>query len=518
MKIVTAAEMKEVESEAEKNGIPISQLMEYAGRSVAETVRRINGIPDKQVLVLVGPGNNGGDGLAAARYLSVWGADVTAYLCSPRDEAEISGIKSVDGISDSNQEQLVSLLADADMVVDAIFGTGKNRSIEGIFQKVLSRLGEAKNTGRRLKILAVDLPSGMDADTGTADPVTPFADVTVSLGIAKRGLYSPAGAERAGKIIVADIGIPSDLTRGLRSGSLDPEWARSVLPERSPYSHKGSFGKVLVLAGSANYIGAAYLACASAMRVGAGLTSLAIPRSLQIAVASRLPEITFFPLAESSPGMVHPDAFKIVLAASRDYDAVLSGCGLGNKPQTREFSLKIAFQLRPEKKIVIDADSLNHLSSYREWWKRIPFDAVITPHPGEMARLCGIEAGEVQANRFEIALKKAAEWNKTVVLKGANTVIAAPDGRLRINAFANAGMSTAGTGDVLAGAISGLLAQGMNLFDAACLGTYLHSKAGEMTTLRLGDAGMMASDLLGELPLAIRSLKETWNGTGIKKC
>jgi NAD(P)H-hydrate epimerase len=516
MKIVTAAEMKQVESEAEKNGLPPSQLMENAGLAVAETVMRTTGAHDKKVLVLVGPGKNGGDGLITARHLSGWGVDVTAYLCSTRDEAESSGIKSIDARSDEDQHGLVSLLGGADVVVDAIFGTGQNRPIEGIFQKILLRLGEAKNAGRSLKIVAVDLPSGLDADIGKTDPVTPFADITVTLGPAKRGLYSPAGAERAGEIIVADIGIPARLTEGLRSGSLDADWARTVLPYRSPYGHKGSFGKVLVIAGSANYVGAACLACAGAMRVGAGLTSLAIPRSLQIAVASRLSEVTFFPLAESFPGNVLPDAFKTVLAASKDYEVVLSGCGLGNRPQTREFSLKIAFQLKPDKKIVFDADSLNHLSSYKEWWKRIPFDAVLTPHPGEMARLCGTEAGEVQANRFELALQKAAEWNKTIVLKGADTVIAAPDGRLRINISANAGMATAGTGDVLAGAISGLLAQGMNLFDAACLGTYLHSKAGERTALRLGDAGMIASDLLGELPLAIKGLKETPDR--IKKC
>ena len=514
MKIVNTAEMKQVEAEAEKRGLPPSQLMENAGLAVAEIVRRIIKASEKNVLVLVGPGNNGGDGLAAARYLSGWGHDVIAYLCSPRGEAEITGIKSIDGQSDSDQQRLVSLMGETDIIVDAIFGTGQNRPIEGIFQKILLRLGEAKNAGRPLKILAVDLPSGLDADTGKPDPVTPFADITVTLGLAKRGLYSPSGAERAGEIFVADIGIPAVLTEGLSSGTLDSGWARSVLPYRSPYGNKGSFGKILVIAGSANYIGAAYLACAAAMRVGAGLTSLAIPRSLQTAVASRLPEVTFFPLAESSPGTVLPDTFKTVLEASEDYEVALSGCGLGNMPQAREFSLKIAFHLKPEKKIIFDADALNHFSSYKEWWKRIPFDAVMTPHPGEMARLCGTLPGEVQANRFELALQKAAEWNKTIVLKGANTVIAAPDGRLRINISANAGMATAGTGDVLAGAISGLLAQGMNLFDAACLGTYLHSKAGERTALRFGDAGMIASDLLAELPLAIMGLKEPSDRTG----
>jgi NAD(P)H-hydrate epimerase len=358
----------------------------------------------------------------------------------------------------------------------------------------------------------VDIPSGVDADRGTVDPVTPFADVTVALGLAKRGLFSALGAERAGAVIVADIGLPARLTEKLDSGSVETDWVRSALPYRSRYANKGTFGKVLVVAGSSNYVGAAYLACAAALRAGAGLVSLALARSLQTAVSSNLPEVTFFPLAESSPGSVIADAFKTVLSVSKDYDAILAGCGLGQKPQAREFMLKIALQLKGDKKIVLDADALNHLSNLKEWWKRIPYDAVLTPHPGEMARLCGLDTGEVQSNRFELALQKAAEWNKTIVLKGANTVIAAPDGRLRINISANAGMATAGTGDVLAGAISGLLAQGMALFDAACLGVYLHSRAGERTGQRLGDAGMIASDLLGELPLTIKSLKDTRGG------
>ncbi len=514
MKIVTAAEMKQIELEAGKSGISPSQLMRSAGLSVAETVRCIPCAASRKVVVLVGPGNNGGDGLAASRFLAGWGIDVTAYLVSPRKEEDLRDITFVDARLDIDQTHLISLLATADNVVDAIFGTGQNRPIEGVFQKVLLRLGEAKNTRWSLKIVSVDLPSGLDADSGIADPATPFADITVTLGMAKRGLYSSTGAERAGEIIVADIGLPRHLSESVRSASVDAGWAKSTLPCRLPHGHKGSFGKVLVVAGSSNYIGAAHLACAAAMRVGAGLVSLAIPKSLQSAVASKFSEVTFFPLAESSPGNAMADAFKAVLAASKDYDVILTGCGLGQKSQSREFSLKIAFQLNPDKKVVFDADALNHLSSFKEWWKRIPFDAVLTPHPGEMARLCGLDASEVQANRFELAIQKAAEWNKIIVLKGANTVIAAPDGRLRINISANAGMATAGTGDVLAGAISGLLAQGLNLFDAACLGVYLHAGEGERTRLRLGDAGMLASDLLGELPLTIKSLKETWGQTG----
>jgi hydroxyethylthiazole kinase-like uncharacterized protein yjeF len=517
MKIVTAAEMKQIEAEAEKIGLSSSQLMENAGRAVAESARRIlGGVSGRKVLALAGPGNNGGDGLVAARYLQEWGGDITIYLCSsrPTDDSNLRlvlerDITVAEAEKDENQAQLVTLLPFADMVIDAIFGTGQSRAIEGVFQEVLFRLGEAKNARPSLKIMAVDLPSGLSADSGTADPATPFADCTVTLGLPKRGLYSPVGAERVGEVIVADIGIPSQLIGSLKTEPITSGWARTALPYRSPYSHKGSFGKVLVVAGSANYIGAAYLACSGAMRVGAGLVTLAAAKSLQMVVASKLSEATYLPLTESSTGVIYPDAFKTILGAEVDYDVVLIGCGLGQKATTKELTLKTIFRLQETQKVVLDADALNHFSSVKEWWKRIPFDMVLTPHPGEMARLCGMTTEDVQANRFELAQQKAAEWNKTIVLKGANTVIAAPGGALRINTSANAGLATAGTGDVLAGAISGLLAQGLNLFDAASLGVFLHSQAGERVRQRLGDAGMIASDLLPELPLTIKELKGT---------
>jgi NAD(P)H-hydrate epimerase len=516
MKIITSTEMQQLEAEAEKIGLTPSQLMENAGRAVAESARRIlSGVSGRKVLVLTGPGNNGGDGLVAARYLREWGGEVTLYLCSQRqaDDANLKlarerEITTVEAEVDANQTQLLELLALADLVVDAIFGTGQSRAIEGFFQKVLFRLSEAKNARPLLKILAVDLPSGLNADSGLTDPVTPFADYTVTLGLPKHGLYSPSGAERAGEVIVADIGIPVQLTDGLKSMTVTPAWACSVLPYRSPYAHKGSFGKVLVVAGSISYIGAAYLACSGALRVGAGLVTLAAGKSLRTIVASKLSEATYLLLAESSAGTVYPDTYKTILKAVADYDVVLIGCGLGQKPTTKELTLKTIFRLQESQKVVLDADALNHLSSVKEWWKRILFDAVLTPHPGEMARLCGLTTENVQANRFELAQQKAAEWNKTIVLKGANTVIAAPDGRLRINPSANAGLASAGTGDVLAGVISGLLAQGLSLFDAASLGVFLHSQAGERVRQRLGDTGMIASDLLIELPLTIKSLRE----------
>jgi NAD(P)H-hydrate epimerase len=406
--------------------------------------------------------------------------------------------------------QLEHYLSSADAVIDAFFGTGQSRPIEGLFQNVLFKLAEAKNARPSLKIIAVDLPSGLNADNGTADPATPFADCTITLGLPKRGLYSPSGAERAGEVVVADIGVPPQCESGIRTGIITAEEACSLLPQRSPFSHKGSFGKLMAAAGSVNYIGAAYLACSGAARVGAGLVTLAMPKTLQPIVASKLTEATYLPLTEATngSGVVYPDSYKTILANVKDYNAVLFGCGLGQKKMTKEFALKAIFRLSDAHRLVLDADALNYLAEVREWWNRIPFDAVLTPHPGEMARLCGISVADVQSNRFELALQKSAEWNKTIVLKGANTVIASPDGGMRINLAANAGMASAGTGDVLAGVIGGLLAQGVGLFEGACLGVYLHSQAGEAVRQRLGDAGMLASDLLPELPLAIKRLKE----------
>ncbi len=508
--------MKQLEAEAEKIGISSSQLMENAGLAVACETRRILGcLSGKKILVLVGPGNNGGDGEVAARHLCDWGAEVTLCLCSNRPDADSNlklaqehGAVKLEVTDEVSMAQLERYLSSADAVIDAFFGTGQSRPIDGLFQKVLFRLSEAKNSHPLLRIIAVDLPSGLNADNGTADPATPFADYTVTLGLPKRGLYASTGAERAGEVIVADIGIPSQCENGLKTGIITRSEARSLLPQRSPYAHKGSFGKLLVAAGSTNYIGAAYLACSGAVRVGAGLLTLAIPKTLQPVVAAKLSEATYLPLVEATAGIVYPEAYKTMLAAEPDYDVVLIGCGLGQKSRTKEFALKTIFRLHDTYKLVLDADALNYLAEVREWWNRIPFNVVLTPHPGEMARLCGISTSEVQANRFELAQQKAAEWNKTIVLKGANTVIASPDGRVRVDASANAGMASAGTGDVLAGVIAGILAQSTNLFEGACLGVYLHSQAGEAVRQRLGDAGMIASDLLPELPLAIKRLKE----------
>jgi len=296
----------------------------------------------------------------------------------------------------------------------------------------------------------------------------------------------------------------------LASEYITGEWAGSVLPERPLQANKGSFGRVLVVAGSINYIGAAYLACSGAIRVGAGLVTLAVTPGLQSILASKLTEVTYLPLPESRPGIVSPEAARLILQQFESYNVLLLGCGLGQSQAAvrliRSILLTKHRQALPA--LVLDADALNTLANTPKWWQQLATDAILTPHPGEMARLTGVAVAEIQADRVGVAKKWASEWKKTVVLKGAYTVIASPEGQTRVSPIANAGLASAGTGDVLTGAIAGLVAQGLPLFDAAALGVYLHGEAGELVRARLGDAGMVASDLLPELPQVIKRLKE----------
>jgi hydroxyethylthiazole kinase-like uncharacterized protein yjeF len=513
MKIVTAEQMRQIDRECVARGILVSTLMENAGKSVATATRdHLGKVEGKHFLCLVGGGNNGGDGLVAARYLRDWGAEVSIYLCSrrPNDDANLKlaqehGINCIDATQDKDLKKFDDLLAKATCVIDGLLGTGKMRPLGGVFKQVLEKVNAAKNS-RNLKIVAIDLPSGLDADTGAIDPACPHADITVTLAFPKPGLFNFPGAERAGMVRVVDIGIPEKLAEAATTELLTDEWASTVLPERPLNANKGSFGRVLVSAGSINYIGAAYLACSGALRAGAGLVTLAIAESLQPVLAAKLTEATYLPLPESQPGVILMEAAEIIARQTDRYDVFLMGCGLGQNPSTVEFVSSLIL----EKEIplpVLDADALNILPQIPDWWQWLTDDAILTPHPGEMSRLCGLSIDEIQADRVDITRRFAAEWHQTIVLKGAYTVIATTDGGCRVSPFANPGLASAGTGDVLAGVIAGLAAQGLSPFDAASLGVYLHGKAGEAVKNEMGDAGMIASDLLPVLPKIIKRLK-----------
>jgi NAD(P)H-hydrate epimerase len=446
-----------------------------------------------------------------------WGTEVNLYLCSkrPADDKNLAltqerGIHMLKVEGDKDFAALEQLLAVSDVVIDAVFGTGKSRAIEGLFKQVLTRVRDAEEKCAELKVVAVDIPSGLAADTGAIDANCPRADITVTLGYPKPGLYNFPGADKAGEVIIVDIGIPSHLAEKIPTELITEGWVKSALPQRPRGANKGTFGKVLVVAGSINYIGAAYLACMGAARVGAGLVTLSTAKSLQPILASKLTEVTYAPLPEAETGVIASKAASVLDESLLGYDVLLMGCGLGQKRPVMEFVRTALFGLPKAgcPALVLDADALNTLAKVPNWWQKLTRDAILTPHPGEMARLAGVPLEEVQRSRLEVARKAAVEWHKVVVLKGAYTIVAAPDGRARISQVANPGLASAGTGDVLTGVIAGLVAQGMLLFDAAACGVYLHSQAGEVVRRELGDAGMLASDLLPVLPKVITALKQ----------
>jgi len=524
-KIVTSEQMGQIEQRSEQSGVSTDALMEHAGLAVAQRVSHyLEPLKDEPVVVLVGPGNNGGDGLVTARHLHDWGAAVTVYICLNR-RAPDPNLDRVHGLKipllaasdDDGCAKLQDLLGETRMVVDSVLGTGRARPIGGDLKAVLEQVTKAQNQRPDMMVLSVDLPTGLDADSGAADPVCLTADVTVTLGHPKVGLFAPSATEKTGTLEIVDIGIPPGLDDDVGLELMSPEWAASVLPDRPDSAHKGSFGKTLIVAGSRNYVGAAYLAAAAATRVGAGLVTLAIPESLQMAVTAKAVEPIYLPLPELSPGVVSYEAISIIRENLTGCDALLLGCGIGQATTTWEMVEELLYSGVERPPTVVDADALNILSAsgtksdvdeQQPWWERFISPAIVTPHPGEMARLTGEPTGKVQQDRTGIALESAPKWNKVTVLKGAHTVVASPDGTAMVSPFANPGLASGGTGDVLAGAIVGLLAQSATLEDAASLGVYLHGAAGERVREDMGDTGMIASDLLVELPRAIRAIRE----------
>ncbi|MGI8549871.1 MAG: NAD(P)H-hydrate dehydratase [Dehalococcoidia bacterium] len=514
MKLVTAEQMRALEQRAEATGVSIAQLMENAGLAVAQEAWMLLGtLEDRVIVVLTGPGNNGGDGLVAARHLYDWGADVRVYLTRRRPDdmhlQELSQreVPTAVATEDPDLGMLRQSLTGAHLVIDALLGTGQARPIEGVMAQILDALAAARRSPLPPKLLAVDLPSGLNADTGAADPHTAIVDETVTLGLPKVGLYSGAGVRHSGRVQTIDIGIPAEAERDLSLTLLTAAWTRDHLPKRPSDANKGSFGKLLTVAGSINYIGAAYLCSAAAYRAGAGLVTMAVPRSIQLSLVPLLPEATFLPLSHDEGALVAGDVY-IIKRALPTYDVLLVGPGIGQTPDAQQFvrAFLHGLDIGNLQGVVVDADALNALAGQEDWPTRFTSQAVMTPHPGEFARLARLTVAEVQANRLGLAVRYAEKWNKIVVLKGANTVIAAPDGTAMLSPFANPALATAGTGDVLAGAIAGLMAQGLAPFDAAAAGVYLHGAAGELMSRDIGDAGGLAGDLLKLLPEARREI------------
>jgi NAD(P)H-hydrate epimerase len=505
--------MRELEQKAVEAGTALDDLMEAAGLAVAQEVWLSLGVvAARRVLVLVGPGNNGGDGLVAARHLAEWEADVAVYMLKARDDEKVALVRERNAAifvaaHDEGYVTLQEALDGAEVIIDALLGIGHTRPIEGDLAEVLRRLHESRKRPRPPQIIAVDVPTGVDASTGHADPLAVVADMTVTFGLAKVGLHMPPGSENAGHVQVIDLGLPKSAVEEVPFELLTSSWVRGRLPERPASGNKGTFGRVMAIAGSANYPGAARLATEAAYRVGAGLVTLACPDSLRAIVAPSTPEVTYLPLG-GAPA-VTPEAARIIADALEGYDVLLLGPGLSQADGVKDAIVEVLTRVpQSVRACVIDADGLNALAKWDGWSGELKAPLILTPHPGEMSRLTRRAISEIQDDRLSSALAAAAEWRQMVVLKGAHTIVAAPDGRAVISPHATALLATAGTGDVLTGAIAGLVAQRMTPFDAAACAVFLHGLAAEEVGEGIGDRGLLASDLLASLPRAIRIVRE----------
>lgn len=500
-KIVSIEEMRRLEAEANALGVSYDSMMEYAGRAVADAVLMKVMPSETTAVILVGKGNNGGDGLVCARHLHDAGVTIKVYCLQPPDEADakVTALHErsafmVDAENDMQSRVLKHLLNSATVVIDAVFGTGVRLPLAGKAAQLLAqakRILDARET--KPLMVAVDVPSGVNCDTGEVDATTIAADVTVTFGAAKVGQYKFPAAEVLGELKVAPIGWPEDMP-GLQAIKLElaeADWVKAKLPKRSRDAHKYDFGRLVVVAGSRNYVGAPYLVGAAATRSGAGLVTMAVPEPVQAMLAPQLIEATWSPLPHVN-GFISEEAVEAVASALKKADAVVIGPGLGMEEGTRGFLdavLKGAgTRPAPTMKMLIDADGLRLLAQIVGWPKLLPKLTVLTPHPGEMQALTGIDKDEIQKDRLGIAQRFAREWGQVVLLKGAYTVVAGPDGRTVLEPFATPALAKAGSGDVLSGIIGSLLAQGMEPFEAAVAGAYVHGRAGEVALREVGTA------------------------------
>lgn len=568
LKVLTIDETRQAEAAADAAGYSYTAMMQAAGRAVADRgLALIDDRPDARVTVIVGSGNNGGDGLVAGRLIAEARPDaqVRFYLQTrrPEDDAVFAPVLAA-GMFVAYQEDdrdgrvLRHMVASADLVIDALYGIGVRLPIKGDGQKILRNARQALNERARARrpgrlnnptqpgqieraprtyVLAVDCPSGVHCDSGAVDSNALVADETVTFIAAKPGLLTFPAAGHVGDLYVASLEFPEDAEPEAVAQSphtlLDNDSVVDLLPPRPVDGHKNTFGRALIVGGSATYIGAPALAGLAAYRSGAGLVTVAAPSNVIGGNAAALMEATWLYLPHDM-GAIAADAVKTLIEEIAQYRALAVGPGMGLDPKTRDF-LKALLTLKrtPHKRpigfnpaaaladsaeervsalppLVIDADGLNLLAQIDDWTALLPAGTILTPHPGEMARLCAVSPDDYKAlNPRALALEKAQAWNAVVVLKGAHTVIAAPDGRSATSPFKTTALATAGTGDILTGLIAGLLAQGLTAFDAAQVGVYIHGRAGVTASAFYGrnERSVTARDVLEALPFALDEIE-----------
>jgi len=509
MKYVSVAQMQAIEREANARGINYEIMMENAGRGLAELIQEeYDYLKENGAFGLVGSGNNGGDTLVALTHLAEAGWRVGAAIISKRSEPDPlqdrltnAGGRSFDFIHEPDLERLGDLVETYALLLDGILGTGTHLPLRGNLPSALARLRDRIHSAvDRPLVIAVDCPSGIDCDTGEAAPECIPADRTVTMAAVKQGLLKFPAYNLVGDLDAIDIGLPhggADLEswQSVSTFVPDEEWARTAMPKRPLDAHKGTFGSALIVAGSSSYTGAALLAGQAAARSGVGLVTLGVPEKLHTALAGHFPEATWLLLPEED-GYISEKASQLVQNQPGNITAMLLGCGFGQKATTGRF-LERLLEIDQLPPMVIDADGLKLLSKIDNWDKRLREMTILTPHPGEMAVLTGLSTAEIQSKRLEIARKYSQTWGHVVVLKGAFSVIAEPGGIEAVIPVATPALAHAGTGDVLAGLITGFRAQGVSAFTAAVLGGWLHASAGVKAADGLGStAAVLAGDII----------------------
>ncbi len=518
--LVTASESRQFDQLAEKAGLPSLVLMENAALRIAEVLQQHFELdPPKRIVIVCGKGNNGGDGMALARHLSNIGFQVQVFLLAEPSElkgdaatnykvAVNIGIPIQPIVSSEQLPQLIEPLQSADLVVDALLGTGITGEVRGLYAEVIPLI-----THHASRILSVDIPSGINSDTGEICGVAVRADATVTLGAVKLGLMLFPGADYAGDLFVGSLGIPDSLLTKLniRRFVATHELVQRVLPPRHPNTHKGDYGRVLIVGGAPGMTGAAIMAGKAALRAGAGLAQVALPQSLNIAIEASALEVMSFPLPETDAGTIAPEALNVLSPRLEWADVIAVGCGISRNERTQTFVRQLVAQV--DKPMVIDADGLIALAGHSEILRQRKSLTVLTPHPGEMAALLQTSTEAVQRDRVGTAIKAASEFKSIVVLKGARTITASPDGTMFVNPTGNAGMATGGSGDVLTGMIAALLAQTivrqspvpnpLSLIEAVTAAVFLHGLAGDIASWEKGEVALIAGDLLDHLPRAI---------------
>lgn len=530
MKLVTVSQMQAIEKEADANGLAYDQMMKNAGQGLADILLDLfEGDKETEVVGLVGSGNNGGDTLVALSELAQQGWKAKAYLMKRKKDDLVKRFSEVGGeilAGENAFEQLSEAIENADVVLDGVLGTGVKLPLKKDVAEFLSEVNDILDGLDEAPIvIAVDCPSGVDCDSGEiADEAIP-ADLTVTMAAVKQGMLKLPAFEYIGDLEVVDIGLPEDLAsfKDLRTEVADEDSIAALLPERNLDAHKGTFGTALVVAGSINYTGAALLAGEAAYRVGVGLVTMAVPAPLHGTLAGRFPEATWV-LLPHEMGVISSNATEVLAKNFERATALLIGPGLGMENATKEFieSLiegkysakkniqRIGFVRQETEKadenksqlppMVIDADGLKLLGEIKDWHTKIPASAVLTPHPGEMSKLIDLSKELINEKRQEIASQYAKLWGHVVVLKGAFTVVAAPDGRTTVIPVASPALARAGTGDVLAGLIVGLRAQGLEAYEAAVAGAWIHAQAGLYAAEDLGTTiSVLAGDVLNSV-------------------